>query len=616
MGPNSRLATWRRFLNPSSNREIWWLLGVLVLATVVRCWGIQHDLPYSYYGDESHFINRSLSFGSGDLNPHWFHKPAFYMYVLFAEYGLYFLIGTVNGTWLSVDDFAVSYILNPGPFILIGRLTTLAFSVASMVFVYLIGNRHFGRGVGVIAALLLALTFGDIEASRVVKADVPASFFAVASTYALLRFRQHGNTRDLILCGALAGVGAATKYYTLVLLLPICAAILLNVKESCRQQAFKRFSSLSAMAVAAFAISFFIASPFNLLDETGRDQTFGRVYEMARRSKQVVGAETTEQPDDFNNARASLPVGTVQYAQVLLSPQGMGLIIGSICLFGVVASITSRDSKLYLLLVFPLTFAAVSIFAYPGYAEPRHQCPIYPFLAVAGAIGVVRVGDLVASAWGTRVRTAMMATILIAMLLPLSGIVDRCRDLSREDTRNVAKRWIESNISGGSKLLLAEFGPPLLLDEACLNEMIQSAQQQADPNGQFTAHFGTYLDYQLKAAEEHVAYNVFEIRLPWWRSSFDEQGVRTLDSEYDSDMGNPVRPVGIESYEYYVDNGYQYAIVHSDQYERFLKENSLYRRRFPAYTRFYRELFERGQLLSEFEPGEQMRGPVVKIYQL
>ena len=70
-----------------------WLLGLILIAFSVRFFGIFHDLPFTYYGDEKHFINRAVAFGSGDLNPHWFHKPALYMYLLFFEYGMYFLVG-------------------------------------------------------------------------------------------------------------------------------------------------------------------------------------------------------------------------------------------------------------------------------------------------------------------------------------------------------------------------------------------------------------------------------------------------------------------------------------------------------------------------------------------
>ena len=207
--------------NTGSMKKHFWLLALILVAFFVRVFGIIHDLPFTYFGDEEHFINRSVAFGSGDLNPHWFHKPAFYMYTLFFEYGVYFCAGYALGFWRSTDEFAVSFVQNPGPFYLIGRLTTVAFSLATIIGVYRIGERHIGKEVGLVAAAFLALTYGHVEASRVIKADVPSACFCIWSMYFLLNYLQDGTKRNLALSSALAGVGAATKFYGLVMLLPI-----------------------------------------------------------------------------------------------------------------------------------------------------------------------------------------------------------------------------------------------------------------------------------------------------------------------------------------------------------------------------------------------------------
>ena len=83
------------------------LLGVLALCAVTRFQSIGHDLPNSYYPDEIHFVKRSVAFGSGDPNPHWFHKPAFLMYLLFVEYGVLFVWQYVSGAIRSVDEALV-----------------------------------------------------------------------------------------------------------------------------------------------------------------------------------------------------------------------------------------------------------------------------------------------------------------------------------------------------------------------------------------------------------------------------------------------------------------------------------------------------------------------------
>ena len=168
--------------------KLYYLYAILALALFLRLLGIWHGYPYSYYPDEAHFVKRALSFGSGDLNPHWFHKPAFFMYLLFFEYGLYFVFGKLVGFWQSIDEFAVSFVKNPGQFYLIGRLTLVAFSIGTIVVTFLIGERHFRGQTGLFGALLLALSYGLVAASQNVKADIPAIFFASFSTFCLLNY--------------------------------------------------------------------------------------------------------------------------------------------------------------------------------------------------------------------------------------------------------------------------------------------------------------------------------------------------------------------------------------------------------------------------------------------
>ena len=181
------------------------LIGVAVLLSVVtRFWGIGHELPASYYPDEANFVKRSLAFGSGDLNPHWFHKPAFFMYVLFFEYGVYFVAGKVFGAWGSVGDFALHFVGSLGPFLWIGRVTVAAFSLGALWLVYRMGCDYFGRVAGVASVFLASLTFGIVASSQLVKADVPAMFFSLAAIYWTLKFADGGRWLERVEFGCRA----------------------------------------------------------------------------------------------------------------------------------------------------------------------------------------------------------------------------------------------------------------------------------------------------------------------------------------------------------------------------------------------------------------------------
>ena len=56
-----------------------------------------------------------------------------------------------------------------------------------------------------------------------------------------------------------------------------------------------------------------------------------------------------------------------------------------------------------------------------------------------------------------------------------------------------------------------------------------------------------------------------------------------------------------------------YAIVSSERYGAFLKEDSKKSKNFPSFYRFYKTLFEKGTLVKELQG---KRGPTIKIYKL
>jgi hypothetical protein len=69
------------------------VLLICALAFVLRIWGISFGLPGVDHGDESEVVNHAVRFGSGDLNPHRFQYGSLVQYILFALYGLYYVIG-------------------------------------------------------------------------------------------------------------------------------------------------------------------------------------------------------------------------------------------------------------------------------------------------------------------------------------------------------------------------------------------------------------------------------------------------------------------------------------------------------------------------------------------
>ena len=595
-------------MNKSIAKNSWVIIVILIFASFLRILGVWNGYPYSFYPDEVHFVKRALSFGSMDFNPHWFHKPAFYMYLLFFEYGIYFLIGKVIGLWASASDFAVAYIKNPGPFYIIGRLTTVLFSVGSIWVTYRFGERHYKQGSGVIAALLLTLSYGHVAASQDIKADTPAMFFAIISMYFLFNYLEKANVRDLVLAAVLAGVGAATKKYPIVMLVPIILSIIIYCKN---RGGIRNIFINIGIVLVMFYLAYFLCAPFNFIDPLGRKSTFGFIIGLPQKIYNVFSGVQVEHAGDFIDQKTGFWEGYIDYFKVLIAADGMGIIISSISFSGMIYLFINASKKVIIFFLFPIVFVIISVFTFPGYAEVRHQLPIYPFLAISGGAFIVFLtGDKAG-------REKIVLTMLVLSLcLPLYKIIERGIEVSRPDTRNIAKAWIESNIPSNTKLLMDENGPQLLINKNSINKTMEIALT-ADSKGQFTAHYDTYLNYQLLAAEGSIAYDIDEIRFPWWRSSEGNPGVYHAISEYDKDMGNPLKPVGVMSFEFYKENGYEYVIISSKMYVKFLKEDTNKVNNFPSFSRFYKTLFNEGQLIKGFIPEQGIsRGPVIKIFKV
>ena len=444
------------------------------------------------------------------------------------------------------------------------------------------------------------------------KEDIPCAFFIILSIVFLINYLRDANARTLLVSAAFGGVAAATKAYGLMMIPVLMMAILvqnLDAKHGFSKNVGRKVL-LTAGAVAVFWLAFFVCSPYNFIDPLGRESTFGPFYKVIRKASAAFGIEVAPDPGDFIGERLGVYEGFFDYLGVLTDSSGMGWFIAGVGILGLLFMTFRLNRTMVVFVSFPVLFFFVSVFTNPGYAESRHQVPLYPFLAIAGGFLITNLAGLK----GMR-PWAVYGVMGLLLCHPAYKIIERNIQVSREDTRNLAKAWIETTIPAGTRLLLDENGPQLVMTEKQLEALLKEARK-ADPKGQFTAHFPRYLEYQLTAARDSITYDLKEIRFPWWRQSDYEGGFRYLDSEYDRDMANPLIRVGVESYDFYVSDGFKYAVVISNRYNTFLRDTPS-AKRFPAFRDFYRDLFEKGVLVKEFTPEDgNATGPTVKIFKL
>ena len=243
-------------------------LGVILLiAAALRLGGLFHDLPFSYFGDELHLMKRAMALGTGDLNPHWFHKPAFFMYLLLLAYGVYFTAGYLVGYFSSVEHFAAHFLAGQGPFLLIGRTLVFLAGMALVVVVYLIARRIFRQpSYALAAALVAAVAPPLVSSSQEIKADTPCALLVALSVLVYLRTIERPEMKSLIIASLLAGAAMGTKYYGIIL---VAAYGIWELVHLLRGTADSRiFLNRIAVLFVCFVLGFFLTSPFNFLDPT------------------------------------------------------------------------------------------------------------------------------------------------------------------------------------------------------------------------------------------------------------------------------------------------------------------------------------------------------------
>jgi hypothetical protein len=100
---------------------------------------------------------------------------------------------------------------------LTGRLMSVAFGLATVWLTYAIGARLYGRRVGVLAALLIAVMPYTVVVSRQILLDGPMAFFAALALYLLVRFVQTERLAWLYAAAVALGLAALSKETAILL---------------------------------------------------------------------------------------------------------------------------------------------------------------------------------------------------------------------------------------------------------------------------------------------------------------------------------------------------------------------------------------------------------------
>ena len=440
-------------------RELVALAAILVLGTWLRAQGLDFGLPAVYNPDEVAILSRALGFAKGDLNPHNFLYPTFYFYVLFGWVGAYFVIARATGAISSLAAFQAQFFSDPSGVYLAGRWLGVACGVATLVTVWALGRRLFGRTAGLAAAAWMAVSPIAVRDAHYIKHDVPVTLLVVVALLAITSVVRPepspgAGTRRAVLAGAACGIAFSTHYYSVFLVLPLAWALWL----AGRREGWQVTASRLGAAGLAAAVVFFALSPFLLVEwQTAVRDIVANRQIVVDRAAEVGGT-------------AWLP-SLWRYGQMLWV-EGFGWPVIVLSAAGAVLLLV-RDWRLAILLLsFP---AAFLLFLGNTVPASRYLNPALPFLALLAGVAVDRIArppgtpagpwiwfrDRAVTLTAWRRQWAAAGLVVVTAIPGLRAAAHTGAFFSQDDTRSLAQRCIESQVPPGETVLVQPYSVQL-----------------------------------------------------------------------------------------------------------------------------------------------------------
>ena len=430
----------------------YWALGlILAVSLALRLWGISFGLPNIHCRpDESTLVNKALSIGTGDLNPHFFNYPSLYFYLLAFVYGLFFALGRMGGAFAGIEDFQRLFFTDPSAFYLIGRISSALLGTASVGLTFLIGRRTGGARVGLLSAFFLSLVFLHVRDSHFLTVDIPATFYMLAGLVFALRYLERSVLGELLASAACFGLAASTKYNVALFGISTFVVAWLVARREKRTIPWSRWLWVAGV----MGLVFVAGTPFSVLDfgSFWRDLTFERLHF-------AVG-----------HGDPGLNLGSGWWYHLRFSLlHGLGWPLLGAALIGVGWMVWRRrpqDLALLsgLLVYYGMAGSGQSVFM-------RYMLPVVPLLCVAAG-GLCDVLTSRRRNWA----------LLLAVVLAAPGAHatwQHGRLLAREDTRLLAARWIEAEVPDGARIAMvgSDFGfPQVRRSRGWLQEQLEDAQ--------------------------------------------------------------------------------------------------------------------------------------------
>ena len=200
-----------------------------------------------------HFLDPDRS----PLNPHWFPLGSILIYMMVFIRSVIELFTDLGGLEMRYAGRALSALADAG----------------SVLLVFVLGRRLYGRNVGLMAAALTALAVIHIQNSHFYRPETFTVLLTLASIWATLRMVQNRRLIDSALLGLILGLALAPKVNVLPLLAPLALGYVYRIQDDAggrwrdiTPEIVQKIAAHAALAAAVALAIFFITTPYAIID--------------------------------------------------------------------------------------------------------------------------------------------------------------------------------------------------------------------------------------------------------------------------------------------------------------------------------------------------------------
>lgn len=453
------------------------LLFCLLVGFFLRSYNLNWDQGLLFHPDERNIANAvtKIIFFT-QLNPQFFAYGGFsiYLYRAIAD-SMVFL--THNSAW----------VMDWGKIDFIGRSTSSVFSTLTLIPLYLLARKLFGRQVALLSCLFYTFTVTSIQHAHFATTESSLIFFVTLLCFFAILWVEKIRFWKTVLFGMLFGIALATKISALSMgALPAMSMLMYVLQE--RKSPKKLISLIPHIFIFVIitGIFFTLLSPYTFLDS--KDFLASMQYE----SGVATGSLPVVYTYQFNG---SIPyLFQIQNFIWQFGPLLAGFgIIG--LLFLIVEPLRKTQKNRILFWIFPLIY-----FLYVGSWHTkflRYMTPLVPFIVIAASYILLLFQQ--------KYKKIGTIIILLALLTTIIWAGAFFSIYTRPQTRIAASLWMYQHIQPGAIILTEAWDDGLPVPVSGLSPSLYQ-EKQLDMYMQDGPQKIIYLATQLSQAD-YIAIN-------------------------------------------------------------------------------------------------------------